>query len=220
MGDLQRAAGAAERLLQLLAMRSPVAEPETTILLPRHAEGIRFENVSFSYPSRPGISALSGFTLEVGPGEHVALVGPSGRGKTTLFQLLLRFYDSRSGNIFISGVPTRQVSLAELRKTIGVVMQESVIFREACSTISATASSTRHSKRCNELLRWLLLPTSSTNCRKGMTRIWVSGACGYQVDSVSESPLRAPFSRIRRSCFSMKLPARSMRRANGLCRRH
>ncbi|AQH00675.1 ABC transporter [Burkholderia sp. KK1] len=127
-GDLQRAAGAAERLLQLLAMRSPVAEPDTTIPLPRHAEGIRFENVSFSYPSRPGISALSGFTLKVGPGEHVALVGPSGAGKTTLFQLLLRFYDSQSGNIFISGVPTRQVSLAELRKTIGVVMQESVIF--------------------------------------------------------------------------------------------
>lgn len=127
-GDLQRAAGAAERLLQLLATRSPIAEADTPVALPVHAEGVRFEHISFSYPSRPGTAALSEFTLDVAPGEHVALVGPSGAGKTTLFQLLLRFYEPQSGRILISGVPTRQVSLAALRQAIGVVLQESVIF--------------------------------------------------------------------------------------------
>jgi ATP-binding cassette, subfamily B, bacterial len=127
-GDLQRAAGAAERLLQLLAARSPVTQANTTLPLPKRPEGIRFDNVGFSYPSRPGIATLSCFSLDVMPGEHVALVGPSGAGKTTLFQLLLRFYDPQSGSILINGVPTREVSLATLRQSIGVVLQESVIF--------------------------------------------------------------------------------------------
>ncbi|MGI4813326.1 MAG: ABC transporter transmembrane domain-containing protein [Janthinobacterium lividum] len=127
-GDLQRAAGATERLLQLLAARSPVAEEKTTVPLPTRGRGISLRNVSFSYPSRPGSTALSELTLEVREGEHVALVGPSGGGKTTLFQLLLRFYDPQSGSILINDVPTRQVPLAELRQAIGIVLQESVIF--------------------------------------------------------------------------------------------
>jgi ATP-binding cassette, subfamily B, bacterial len=129
-GDLQRAAGATERLLQLLASRSPVEDSATTVPLPQaaHAGSVRFDQVSFAYPSRAGIAALSGFSLDVAPGEHVALVGPSGAGKTTLFQLLLRFYDPQSGSIFVNGVPTRQVSLNALRHAIGVVLQESVIF--------------------------------------------------------------------------------------------
>ncbi|AYQ87975.1 ATP-binding cassette domain-containing protein [Burkholderia gladioli] len=127
-GDLQRAAGATERLLQLLAARSPVEQATETTALPARGAGIRFDAIGFSYPSRPGTATLADFTLEVRPGEHVALVGPSGAGKTTLFQLLLRFYDPQSGRILINGVPTSQVPLVDLRRAIGIVLQESVIF--------------------------------------------------------------------------------------------
>jgi ATP-binding cassette subfamily B protein len=129
-GDLLRAAGATERLMELLAATSPVAEPTSPRALPATQGGsaVRFDNVTFHYPSRPQQPALSEVNLDVRPGETVAVVGPSGAGKSTLFQLLLRFYDTRRGTVSVDGVPVREVTLAELRQRIGIVPQDSTIF--------------------------------------------------------------------------------------------
>lgn len=129
-GDLLRAAGATERLMELLAARSPVAEPAAPRALPAVQGGssLRLSNVTFHYPSRPAVPALRDVTLEVRPGETVALVGPSGAGKSTVFHLLLRFYDAQHGEVAVDGVPVREAALADLRGRIAVVPQDSVIF--------------------------------------------------------------------------------------------
>jgi ATP-binding cassette subfamily B protein len=129
-GDLLRAAGATERLMELLAARSPVAEPAQPVPLPpsRGGAAVTMSHVTFHYPSRPQVAALADFTLDVRPGETVALVGPSGAGKSTVFQLLLRFYDAQQGTVAIDGVPVGAAALHELRRRIGIVPQDSVIF--------------------------------------------------------------------------------------------
>ena len=129
-GDLLRAAGATERLMELLDTRSPVTSPKNPALAPalRSGSAIKFEAVNFHYPSRPLQAALTDFTLDVAPGETVAIVGPSGAGKSTVFQLLLRFYDPASGRITLDGVETRALALADLRQRIGIVPQDAVIF--------------------------------------------------------------------------------------------
>jgi ATP-binding cassette subfamily B protein len=128
--DLLRAAGATERLMELLAARSPIAEPAQPLPLPAPRGGaeVRFDGVTFHYPSRPQAAALADFTLHVRAGETVALVGPSGAGKTTVFQLLLRFYDAQRGTITLDGVPLQRIALAELRQRIGIVPQDSTVF--------------------------------------------------------------------------------------------
>jgi ATP-binding cassette subfamily B protein len=129
-GDLLRAAGATERLMELLAAKSPVTDPAQPRALPATSGGsaLRFEQVGFHYPSRPQTAALADFTLDVRPGETVALVGPSGAGKSTVLQLLLRFYDAQAGLVSIDGVPVREASLAALRGRIGIVPQDSTVF--------------------------------------------------------------------------------------------
>ena len=129
-GDLLRAAGATERLMELLAARSPVAEPAAPLALPAPAGGaaVRFAAVDFRYPSRPLQPALQGIDLALRPGETVALVGPSGAGKSTVLQLLLRFHDAQAGSITLDGVDITRVALAELRARIGIVPQDSTIF--------------------------------------------------------------------------------------------
>ncbi|HET9576508.1 MAG TPA: ABC transporter transmembrane domain-containing protein [Usitatibacter sp.] len=128
-GELQRAAGASERLLELLATESNIRVPPDPLPLPVPARGrVALEEVTFRYPSRPGTAALDRFSLAVDPGEVVALVGPSGAGKTTVFQLLLRFYDPDRGCVRLDGVDARRADPQELRSRIAVVSQEPVIF--------------------------------------------------------------------------------------------
>jgi len=128
-GELQRAAGATERLMELLHIQSNVQSPQTPALLPASIEGaLQFDNIRFHYPSRPDHAAINQFSLKVNPGETVALVGPSGAGKSTLFHLLLRFYDPQQGRLLIDGIPLQQLALHDLRKNIGLVPQDTVIF--------------------------------------------------------------------------------------------
>jgi ATP-binding cassette, subfamily B, bacterial len=128
-GELQRAAGATERLAELLGAADTVNDPARPVPLPRPAKGdIRFEGVTFRYPSRPDQSALAGIDLHVRPGETVALVGPSGAGKTTVIQLLLRFYDPQEGRICLDGIPLTDMRRADFRGSIALVPQDPAIF--------------------------------------------------------------------------------------------
>ena len=136
-GDLLRAAGATERLMELLGTQSPVTDPATPQDLPLSDRGldVEFENVQFFYPSRPDQPALQNFSLHLAPGETVALVGASGAGKTTVFQLLQRFYDVGAGAqgpaqgvIRLNGVDIRHLRLETLRSCTGTVPQDAVIF--------------------------------------------------------------------------------------------
>ncbi|MEM7668437.1 MAG: ABC transporter transmembrane domain-containing protein [Pseudomonadota bacterium] len=130
-GELQRAAGATERLVELMQIDNPIAEPESPVT-PDHRKGaIRFENVSFTYQTRTESPALSDVSFDVETGQTVALVGPSGAGKTTVLQLLLRFYDPAGGRVMVDGVSVNQMTTAELRSRLALVPQEPVIFADS-----------------------------------------------------------------------------------------
>jgi ATP-binding cassette, subfamily B, bacterial len=127
-GELQRAAGASERLLEILATESRITAPRSPVALPPPQGRVVLDEVTFYYPSRPDTPALDRLSLAVAPGEMVALVGPSGAGKTTVFQLILRFYDPSSGRVAIDGVDARAADPRELRRRVAVVAQDPVIF--------------------------------------------------------------------------------------------
>ncbi len=128
-GELQRAAGATERLVELLHTEDAVKDPARPVALPRPVRGeIAFQDVTFRYPTRPDTSALNGVSLHVAPGETVALVGPSGAGKTTILQLLMRFYDPQSGRITLDGTDLAAMTRSDFRGAIAMVPQDPVIF--------------------------------------------------------------------------------------------
>lgn len=128
-GELQRAAGATERLVEILRTDDPVQDPATPQALPSPVRGdIRFEAVDFVYPARPDVPALHGFDLHIEPGETVALVGPSGAGKTTVIQMLQRFYDPISGRVLLDGIALSDMRRDNFRRVMALVPQDPVIF--------------------------------------------------------------------------------------------
>ncbi|MDX2484730.1 MAG: ABC transporter transmembrane domain-containing protein [Pseudodonghicola sp.] len=127
--ELQRAAGATERLVELLNADDAVQDPSQPATLSRPVRGeIAFDGVTFRYPARPEVAALDGVSLHIEPGETVAFVGPSGAGKTTIIQLMLRFYDPVAGQIRLDGVALRDMTRDDFRRAIALVPQDPVIF--------------------------------------------------------------------------------------------
>jgi ATP-binding cassette subfamily B protein len=129
IGELQRAAGATERLMEMMQLAPVISAPKDPQVFKKAPEGrVSFEHVTFNYPARPDIAAVSNLSFRIEPGETVAIVGPSGAGKTTIFQLLLRFYDPQFGIIRVDGVDIRHMDPRYWRSFIGTVPQEPVIF--------------------------------------------------------------------------------------------
>ncbi|HUB63946.1 MAG TPA: ABC transporter transmembrane domain-containing protein [Methylocella sp.] len=150
-GEIAAAGGAAGRIADILAVRPKIVAPPAPAVLPVPGRGeIAFENVTFAYPSKPGDSALHGLSFRIAPGEMVAIVGPSGAGKTTLFQLLSRFYDPSGGQILLDGIDIKSIDPAALRQRIKSVPQDPVIFAASIAdnirygTPDATDEAVRH----------------------------------------------------------------------------
>ena len=128
-GDLQRAAGALERIMEMLALQTDIQSPQNPRSLPATVGGrIELDHVSFAYPSRPDKLILQDINLAIEPGEKIALVGPSGAGKTTLFQLLMRFYDPTAGHIRLEGIPITELDVLDYRRQLALVAQDVTIF--------------------------------------------------------------------------------------------
>ena len=218
-GDLQRAAGASERLMELLHVKPEISAPANPVAIAQPARGaVSFEKVTFRYPSRPDFAALNDFSLDVAPGEAVALVGPSGAGKSTVFQLLLRFFAPQAGAITYDGLDLSRLDPSELRRNIAVVTQDSVIFSGTLPTTSATADPMQAMKMCTAPPKRPPLPNSSKGCRGAMRLSSASAARRSRAGSANALPSRAPSCAMRRCSCSMRRPARSMRRMSGWCR--
>ena len=217
-GELAQAAGAAERLTELMAVRPQIAAPAHPKSLPVPPLGtVEFRDVRFVYPTRPGVSALNGVSFRVAPGETVALVGPSGAGKSTIFNLILRFYDPQEGEVMVDGRSVDEVDPAELRARLALVPQEVALFDDTL------AENIRYGAPEASSPKWKPPPqrprptASSPRCPKAMQRAWASAGSSCPAASASASPLRGPCCAMRRSCCSTKPPARWTLRARPPC---
>ena len=174
-GALQSAAGATERLVELLTSVDPILDPDAPLPVPNPAEGrIAFENVTFRYPARPEVKALDGLDLEIRPGETVALVGPSGAGKTTIFQLLLRFFDPDNGVVRLDGVPLNAMAREEMRKVFALVPQDPVIFATTARENIRFGQPDATDAEVEAAARAQLRMSFWKSCLTGMRATWVN----------------------------------------------
>ncbi len=198
VGDLQRAAGAVERLAELQQQTSALGNGEVTGHLPREPIGnITFENVTFHYPSRPDEAAMKGVSFHIERGQTVAFVGSSGSGKSTIFRLLLRYYDPAAGQVALEGIPLTSLSLQELRGRLGVVQQDTIIFSAtaydniALGRIGASREEVIAAARDAEILDFLESLPEGLDSHLGEKGIRLSGGQRQRI-AIARALVRSP----------------------------
>ena len=202
LGDIQRAAGATERLLELLDAKPSIRSGHVSLeqiqtSTQGHGAQVVFSDVSFSYPSRADEAALSHVSFTLKPGETVALVGPSGAGKTTVLQLLLRFYDPRSGTIYLDGHPIQSLTLEALRSHIGFVSQDSVVFSDDVTAnlkygcLDATETQIRQAAKDAQALEFIERLPDGFNTYLGEKGVRLSGGQRQRL-SIARALLKNP----------------------------
>jgi ATP-binding cassette subfamily B protein len=181
-GEMNQAAGAADRIAEILAEQPAIRSPANPVAMPEPPVGVvSFDNVMFAYPSRPDASALHGVTFRVGKGETVAVVGPSGAGKTTIFNLLLRFYDPISGSISVDGVKVSDADLAKLRARMALVPQDVALFADTVAenirygTPGATLSEVRRAAAAAQADEFIRALPEGYDTKLGERGITLSG---------------------------------------------
>ena len=181
-GEMSQAAGAAERLAEMATMVPDIRSPENPTPLPTPPQGVvAFEAVRFAYPSRPDTLALDGVTFRVSPGETVALVGASGAGKSTIFQLLLRFYDPQSGVVRVDGVNVAEADVAELRARLALVPQDVALFADSVAenirygTPGATLSEVRRAAEAAQADAFIRALPEAYDTKLGERGVTLSG---------------------------------------------
>ena len=197
VADLQRAAGAGERLGELLSIAPAITSPPDNGQVVIHEANIEFENVTFFYPSRPDKAAVSNFSFDVRAGKTIALVGQSGAGKTTIFQLLLRFYDPSSGRIRLNGLDIKDIPLIRLRSAIGLVPQDPVIFSTTArenirfGNITATGAEIEAAARAASALEFLEKLPQGLDTHLGEKGIQLSGGQKQRI-AIARAIIRDP----------------------------
>jgi ATP-binding cassette subfamily B protein len=197
IADLQRAAGAGERLCELLAVSPNITSPQSVQQISIEEASIHFDNVTFFYPTRTERPAIENFSLDVGAGKTIALVGPSGAGKTTIFQLILRFYDPSSGHISLNGIDIKNISLERLRCAIGLVPQDPVIFSTSArdnirlGNISATDDEIIEAARKASALEFLQKMPNGLDTYLGEKGVQLSGGQRQRI-AIARAIIRDP----------------------------